>query len=306
MMILVTGATGYVGRHVVQALTKSGLEVRCLVRNLKECKLSGVELVQGDVADPVSLAVATTGVETVVHLVAIIREKKNLTYADINVNGTQNVVAAAQKNGVKHFIQMSALGAGLNPKYQYIYSKGLADISVINSGISYTILRPSIMFGPGGVGFVDRLLQLLRMTPTVVALPGNGTAKFQPISVKDVAACVLQIVTNPERFKNQIIEIGGPEHLAFEEMLDVLMEVTEIRKAKLPIPMPMVRLAAGLMQVLMKDPPVIKAELAQLDIDNVTDLDAVKKHFGFAPTRFAEGIEYIKHQLANEQKHKSK
>ncbi|MBO8137700.1 MAG: complex I NDUFA9 subunit family protein [Desulfotomaculum sp.] len=298
-MILVTGATGYVGRHVVKMLTEAGMNVRCLVRSTKNTELAGVELVQGDVTDPVSLAVACTGVDIVIHLVAIIRESKNMTYECININGTKNVLKAAKEGGVKHFIHMSALGAITDPRYKYAYSKGVAEVEVVNSGISYTILRPSVIFGPG-FGFVDRLLQALRMTPTVVMLPGDGSVKFQPISVKDVAQCILKIVQSPGNYRNKVIDIGGPEHLTYEQMLDILMEVTGIKKAKLPVPMPLVKIAVKIMERFMNDPPVTTVELAQLGKDNITSKNAVKKHFGFTPTKFSEGLEYIRYKLKNE------
>ncbi|MBM7856016.1 NADH dehydrogenase [Desulfohalotomaculum tongense] len=300
-MILVTGATGYVGRHVVKALADTGEKVRCLVRNTKDANLPGVELVHGDVTDQVSLAVACTGVDTVIHLVAIIREGKGITFEDINIKGTQNLLSAAKESKVKHFVHISALGANTNPKYKYAYSKGVAEVEVVNSGLKYTVLRPSVIFGPG-FGFVDRLLQTLRMMPTVVALPGDGSVKFQPIWVKDVAECIVRVIENQERYKNKIIDIGGPEHLTYEQMLDILMEVTGIKKAKIPVPMPLVHIAAKFMQYFMEDPPVTTVELAQLDTDNITDIHAVKKHFGFTPTRYADGLEYIKYKLKNEQK----
>lgn len=295
-MILVTGATGYVGRYVVKALTDAGEDVRCLVRNPKGVNLPEVELVHGDITDPVSLAVACTGVSKIIHLVAIIRETKTITFENINIEGTQNLVNAAKENGVKHFIHMSALGAGTNPKFKYSYTKGVAEVTVVNSGLSYTILRPSVMFGPG-FGFVDRLLQALLITPTVVALPGDGSAKFQPISVKDVARCVKLIIQHPNRYINKTIDIGGPEHLTYEQMLDMLMQVTAIKKAKLPVPMPMVRIAVAFMQRFMSDPPVTPVELSQLAVDNTTSINAVKKHFGFTPTRFADGLEYIRYKI---------
>lgn len=295
-MILVTGATGYVGRYVVKALADLDEEVRCLVRNVKDVDLPGVEVVQGDITDPVSLAVACTGVSKVIHLVAIIREKKNKTFADINIKGTENLIKVAKQSSVKHFIHMGALGSGTNPKYKYAYSKGIAEQAVANSGLNYTILRPSVIFGPG-FGFVDRLLQSLRMTPSFVLVPGNGTTKFQPIAVKDVARCVRTVVEYPKRYNNKIIDLGGPEHLAYEQMLDILMTVTDIKKTKLYVPLPLVNIAAWIMQWVMTDPPVTSVELAQLALDNTTKINTVKKHFGFTPIKFAEGVDYIRYKL---------
>ncbi|MCD5407159.1 MAG: complex I NDUFA9 subunit family protein [Desulfotomaculum sp.] len=303
-MILVTGATGYVGNHVVKTLINAGEKVRCLVRNAngKNDNLLGGEIARGDITDPVSLAVACTGVTTVVHLVAIIREQKNITFEDINIKGTRNIVQAAQESGVKHFIHISALGAGKDPKFKYAYSKGMAEAAVLASDLQYTILQPSVIFGPG-FGFMDRLLQALRMTPTIVSVPGDGSAKFQPIAVKDVARCVLEIIRQPEKYINKSIAIGGPEHLTYEQMLDVLMQVTEIKKTKLHIPLPLVRIGAVLMQWFLSDPPVTPVELSQLALDNTTDINAVEKHFGFTPAHYAHGLEYLRYKLKNQKKH---
>ncbi|WP_034639105.1 complex I NDUFA9 subunit family protein [Desulfofalx alkaliphila] len=301
-MILVTGATGYLGRHVVDALYKAGLKVRCLVRDTKDVNLPEVELVRGDINDPVSLAVACTGVDIVIHLVAIIREKKGLTFQDINIKGTENILNSAKECGVKHFIHVSALGASTTkPKLKYIYSKGVAEVKVTNSGLKYTILRPSVIFGPG-FGFVDRLLQAIRMTPTVVALPGDGSAKFQPIYVKDVAKCILEVAGQPNQYINKCIDLGGPEHLTYEQMLDTVMEITDSKKTKVPVPMVLARLAAAVMQRFMSDPPVTTGELALLSVNNTTDINAVKKHFGFEPLRLAEGLEYLRYKVKNQDK----
>lgn len=298
-MILVTGATGYVGRHVVKALCNAGENVRCLIHNNKDVRnFCDVEMVKGDITDPVSMAVACTGVDTVIHLVSIIREKKGTTFEVINVKGTESLIKAAKESGAARFIYMSALGASNNPKLKYAYSKGLAERAVIDSGLKYTILRPSVIFGPGE-GFVDRMLQALRMTPTVVALPGDGSTKFQPVSVKDVARCVATIVQQPNRYKNKSLDIGGPEHLTYEQMLDILMECTNIKKSKVHIPMPMVKVAAVIMQWLMTDPPVTIGELSQLAFDNTTEIDSIKKNFGFEPVNYAEGLEYIRYKIKN-------
>lgn len=295
-VILVTGATGYVGRYVIQALLDSNANVRCLVRDIKKINLPKVEVVQGDVTDPVSLAVACSGIRKVIHLVAIIREKKNNTFEDINITGTENLLKVAVESGVEHFIHISALGAGTDPNYKYAYSKGMAEVAVVNSGLNYTILRPSVIFGPG-YGFVDRLVQSLLMTPTFVAVPGNGNTKFQPISVKDVAQCIKLVVQHADAYKNKTIDIGGPEHLTYNQMLDILMSTLGLKKAKLHVPLAVVRPATKIMEQIMADPLATSVELSQLAKHNITNINAVKKHFGFTPVKFAEGLEYIRYKM---------
>ncbi len=129
-----------------------------------------MELVQGDVTDPVSLREACAGTKQVVHLVAIIRERGPGTFQAVNVRGTQNVVEGAGEAGIEHFIHMSALGAAPEPRYRYTYSKWLGEEAVRQSGLPYTIFRPSVIFGEG-FGFVDRLVQAVRMTPGLAPFP---------------------------------------------------------------------------------------------------------------------------------------
>ncbi|MBI2936486.1 MAG: NAD(P)H-binding protein, partial [Chloroflexi bacterium] len=131
-MVLVTGATGFVGRHVVAALTQRGAEpVRCLVHRPRRGSVLqefGVKLVQGDVRDPEAMRKAVEGVRAVVHLVATIREGRRWgTFEGVNRQGTRNLVAAAGEAEVEHFVYMSALGARENPRHRFAYSKWQAE-----------------------------------------------------------------------------------------------------------------------------------------------------------------------------------
>jgi len=299
-MIFVTGATGYVGKNVVKKLVANGIEVCCLehkskIKAAKESFCSRV--IEADVRDKLAIAVACCGVEIIVHLVAIIRETKDASFKDINVEGVKNIVRAAKENGAKHFVHISALGVCDNPKFKYAYSKWLGEQEVINSGLNYTIIRPSLIFGPGGFGFIDRMLQAINMMPGIVAVPGGGKTKFQPIHVSDVAKCVLCVVEQPSKYTGKIIEIGGLKHLTYEYMLDVLMDTIGVKKIKLHVPIPFVYLGALVMQNLLSDPPVTTVELAQLKLDNITDLQSVEKEFGFKPIRYEDGIAYVKQKM---------
>ena len=293
-LILVTGATGFVGSHLVPRLVREGKQVRCLVRNpLKAEPLRelGAKLVPGDVAVPESLVRAMLGVEAVIHLVAIIREGRKATFWGVNVEGTMNIVQAAQEVGVKHFIHMSALGAGPNPEYRYTYSKWLGEQAVKVSRLEWVIFRPSVMFGEG-FSFIDGLVRSLRMLPLIAPVPGSGRARFQPISVEDVVSCLVQTLDSGRA--RQVYEIGGPQHLTYEEMLEIIMSTLGIKRGKIHIPLPLMRAMATVMERVMANPPVTLTELKQLDLDNTTRLDAVEKGFGFSPLPLAQGLDYIR------------
>ncbi|MBF7083976.1 complex I NDUFA9 subunit family protein [Desulfallas sp. Bu1-1] len=291
-MILVTGGTGLVGKHLVRALMEKGYQVRCLVRSQQkagELLPPGVELVRGEINDLAAVKKACKGVKKIIHLVAIIREHGENTFEHINVEGTLNLVIAAGQAGVERFIHMSALGACNNPRYKYAYSKWRGEEAVVQSGLNWTILRPSIIYGHG-FNFFDRMLQSLRMCPRpFVPIPGKGSTLFQPIAVEDVVRCLCMICENSATV-GQIIEIGGPEHLSYVQMLDRLLEHLGEKRYKLHIPMPLMRLVVPLMGSIMRDPPVSPVELKQLEINNITDIESVEKHFGFIPVALHDGL----------------
>ncbi|MCL0057825.1 complex I NDUFA9 subunit family protein [Dehalococcoidales bacterium] len=288
-MILVTGGTGFVGSHLVPRLVEIGERVRCLVRS--RAKLQGVELRLGDVTNLSSLEQAMPGVETVIHLVSVIRESKDATFDRINVQGTKNVVQAAQKSGVKQFIHMSALGATPNPKYRYTYSKWQGEEVVRSSHLDFVIFRPSVIFGRGA-GLTDRLVQSLMMFPFLAPVPGSGKARFQPIWVEDVVTCIVQVLKGEKT--GQTYEIGGPEHLTYQQMLDTIIQILGIKRIKVHIPLLLMYPAVMIMEKVTPNPPVTLVELAQLELDNTTDLNSVERYFGFKPLALRDGLDYIK------------
>lgn len=294
-MILVTGGTGFVGRHLVGELVAQGYPVRVLVRDLQSARNilpPDVDLIKGDVTERPSLIAACKGTNAVIYLVAVIREKGEVTFEKINIEGTLNTVIAAEQAGVKRFIHLSALGASDNSHFRYTYSKWLGEEAVRQSGLNWTILRPSIIYGPG-FNFFDRLQQAIELFPTpFVPVPGRGNTLFQPIAVEDVVRCIVTALKVPA-MAGQVYEIGGPEHLKYVEMLELYMQAINIKRKKLPIPMPVMYIATRLMEKFLKDPPVTLDELKQLKTSNITDVEAVSRHFGFKPKALREGVKYV-------------
>jgi NADH dehydrogenase len=293
-MILVTGGAGFVGSHLIPRLVGTGEKVKCLDRSLARAeteKASGVEWVLGNVTDRQSLEQAMSGVESVIHLVAILRESKGATFDGVNVQGTKNVVQAALGAGVKRFIHIGALGAGPNPIYRYAYSKWQGEEAVRSSNLDYTILEPSVMFGTGA-GFITRLVRSLKTFPFLAPIPGSGKTRFQTIWVEDVATCVLKALGGEK--SRQTCRIGGPEHLTYEQILDAVIDALGIKCIKVHLPLLLMRPAVMAMEKVMSDPPVTLGELKQLEVDNTTDLDSVERQFGFKPLPLSQGLDYIK------------
>ena len=293
-MILVTGASGFLGRNVVKALRTRGEAVRCLVRSPARAGVVtdyGVELAFGDILDTPSLQMAMRGVDSVVHLVAIIRERGRATFDRINRQGTEMVVQAAREAGVKHIVHVSAIGVQENPAYQYLYSKWQGEQEVIRGGVAYTIIRPSILFGPGDE-FINTLAGVVRAFP-VVPVAGHGKVRFQPVSVEEVGGMVAAAAGNP-RFGGRIIEVGGPDHLTYNEILDIIARTHKVKRLKAHLPVPLMKLMTRVMEAVLPNPPATSSQMELLSLDNVTALDAVERAFRFKPRPLEGNIGYIR------------
>ena len=293
-MILVTGATGFVGRNVVRALRTRGKEVRCLVRTPARAGVVAdyhVEIAHGDVLDPSALKEAMRGVDTLVHLVAIIREKGKQSFDLVNRQGTEMVAQTAREAGIKRIVHMSAIGAQDNPDYPYLYSKWQGEQAVKNSGLTYTIFRPSIQFGEGDE-FINTLAGVVKAFP-VVPVAGSGNVRLQPISVEEVGAMV-SLVVDDTRFGGRIIEIGGPDHLTYNEIVDIIVRTLGVRRPKVHMPLPIMKSLIRVMEAVIPNPPATTSQLELLDLDNVTDIDSVQKVFKLNPRPLEGNIGYIR------------
>lgn len=292
-MVLVTGATGFVGSHLIPRLVEAGKPVRAYVRrnaNIQKLVQLGVDIVYGTVSDRAALKEAMAGIDTVIHLVAIITEKKNASFIQINHYGTKNVAELAEEFGVHRLIHISALGASSNHQLRYPYSKWLGEQEVKNSGTDWTIFQPSIMFGAGDE-FITKLTQLVRLAP-IIPILGSGNTKFQPIWVEDTCTCILKALDDHKTIE-KTYQLGGPEHLTYEQIIDLLMARLNKRKIKFHIPIPIMKSMIKIMEIILSNPPITADQLALLNIDNLATLDAVEHHFGFKPKRLADGLDYI-------------
>ena len=293
MVTLVTGATGFVGREVVKTLRSRDVEVRCLVHSPGSERVlgSGLDVHYGDVRDPAALRAAFYDVDAVVHLVAIIRERGSLTLDGINHRGTANVVEAASAAGVGHFVHQSALGARDDPTYAYLYSKWQGEQAVVGSGLPYTILRPSVIFGPGDE-FVNLLASLVKAFP-LVPVPGRGRNRFQPLAVEEMARCIAD-TPGRDDLVGKTVELGGPEHLSLDDLVDAIARACKVRRLKVHVPLPAMLLAIRILGVVTSRAPATPDQLRSMAIPNVAGLDTVERTYGFRPRPLAGNIDYVK------------
>jgi NADH dehydrogenase len=290
-MILITGATGYIGRHLVRRLSEQSCRPRCLVRDVGRAEqlfaAEQVELVEGDTTRPETLAGAVRGVDTIIHAAFLTADRKETPanrYLATNVKGTTSLVRAAAEAGVERFIEMSGLGTRPDTPGSYMQGRYLAEEVVKESPLAWTLIQPSILFGQDAP-FLKGLCGLIRTSP-VVPLIGGGTCLFQPISVEDVVSVVLYVLANPQHSNQQTLTIGGPAYYSFTQIVDALLQAMHKTRLKLPAPLPLVGIGAALMQALLPRPPLTRAALTLFSFNNITDLDSVQRHCGFTPRSF--------------------
>jgi NADH dehydrogenase len=270
MTVLLIGGTGFIGPHVAHALRARDTPVRALVRDrARGSRLPawGVELAVGDVTDPASLRTACEGVDTVVHLVAIIRGRPQ-DFERVMAEGTRNVVAAAQQAGVRRFVLASALGVTETTKdaVPYFTAKWEMERAVQESGLEHVIFRPSFVFGRHG-GVLPTFIRLARFAP-VTPIVGPGTQRLQPIWIEDLAEYYALAVGEPAP-ANRTFELGGPDAVTWNEFWDRLRRVLGVRRPTVHIPFGVMRAQAAVTERLPRA-PVTRDQLTMLALgDNV-------------------------------------
>ena len=289
-MILVTGASGFVGRHVVQALFAAGKDVRALVRDPTKSAALGCELVEGDMTDAASLRSAVEGVEAVIHLVAV-RQGKEEKFQRVMVQGGRDLLDAAREAGVRRFVLMSALGTreenvGVVP---YFRAKWEVEQLVKGSGIDHVIFQPSFIFGPDG-GIIPTFRKLVKLAP-VTPIIGSGERRIQPIWVDDMAAYFVEAL-DLEAATNRSFEIGGPDAVTWNEFWARFRQALGIRRRPtIHMPVGLMRVNALLTERLPGDIPLTRDLLTMLEHeDNVVGNDEAVQTFQLPLVRLDEQL----------------
>jgi len=300
MRVLLTGATGFVGSHMLQRLVADGHEVRTLLRDpaklaqgdrasLVSTSAPGrVEAIAGDVVTGAGLSHAAQGCAVVIHLVGIIMETRAATFEKTHHRGTINVVNAAKKAGVRRFVQMSALGARPDGVSGYQTTKWAAEEVVRASGMEWVILRPSIIFGPRD-GFVTQMVEVMRSAPLVRPVPGHGRYPFRPVYIADVVECFVQSLTSREATSQTIALVGG-EELTLNELLAAIAECVGVSKPALHVPLPIMYINAAILGAILPKPPVTTDQLRMLREGSTADPEPMRRIFHLNPTGFREGL----------------
>ena len=303
--VFVTGASGFVGSNVVRELLARGYAVNALVHRA-DLPVAGdnVRPVRGDLFTPKALDEGIAGCDAVIHLVGIIMQRpaQGVTFERVHFEGARNVVDATKRGGVRRYVHMSALGTRPGAVSEYHRTKYKAEQYVRNSGLDWTVFRPSLIHGPGGE-FMQmeakwarwRAAPFLFMPYFGAGLTGRGGAgKLQPVYVKDVARAFVDALENP-RTVGEVYPVGGSERLTWPDLHRKSAEAITGNAKRRVAPVP--AWYAGLLTRVVPGPllPFNRDQVAMSREDNTCDLSKFRDDFGWEPRAFSEALgEYAK------------
>jgi len=258
MDVLVAGGTGFIGRRVVDELLAAGTHrVRVMTRDPARTRpRQGVEYVRGDVTNPPSLDAATRGIETVVHCVQfpnhpVENPRKGWTYEKIDAEGTERMVAAAVKNGVKRFVYLGGAGTRPGRTERWFVAKERAERAVTTSGMEYVILRPSWIYGPDDRS-MNKFVAFVKYLP-VAPVIGTGRERVQALAVSDVGKVTAAAVDEPQA-TNRVFELGSRPPLSMDEILRLIMRILGKQKPLVHQPAWLVKIPAAIIQYVPNAP----------------------------------------------------
>jgi NADH dehydrogenase len=290
-VILVTGASGFIGRHLVAGLRSLERPTRCLVRSEsrgRKLAAQGCDIARGDMSDPDTLRAACEGVDAIVHLVAIIRGKPG-DYQRVMAGGTRALVDAARAAGVRRFILVSALGLAeetfeLTPYYR---AKWDEERTLKASGLEHVIFRPSFVFARDG-GVLPTFVRLVRFSPLTPVL-GPGTQRIQPVAVEDVASHLIKAI-ELEDARDRTFDLAGPDQVSWDDLYGLIASVLGKRRRRVHIPFALARAQAALFE-RMPGFPFTRDQLTMLAAgDNVGEIGPTEQIFGLALQPLEEQI----------------
>lgn len=307
--ILVTGASGFVGSWAIPALLAAGHDVVALARSTKSgdrilARLSTdqharISVRTGDVNEPATLIPALAGIDAVVHLVAIPRDRSGgAELRLVNTEGTRALIVAMEAADVRRLVHMGAMGVQDDPSLHYASSKAKGEALVRDSALDWTILKPSLQFGEGD-GFFNIVADLARMSPGLIPVPGDGKSRFQPIHAGDVARVIVATLADPTTVGSSF-DLGGARNWTYREITAEVLRVMGKRRIIVPLPVPLIRLVAATAEFVRWPFPVATDQLRQLRLDNIGPLGLVAARFGFEPRPLDGGLGYLRRRLRDQ------
>ncbi len=291
-MILLTGATGYIGDRILRRLARKNSRFRCLVLPDDPAdpgRSHPVEVVRADLRDPSGLGRCTAGVEAIVHAGAVMPPAPAHLMREVNEGGTANLLQSARRNGVRRFVYLSAVSATYPVKNAYGAAKARAEELVRSSGLEATILRLTMVYGGDGGLHFAKLVSTLRRLPLVIPVLGDGNARLQPVWVGDVVTAVEMALTLPQA-AGRTYNVGGGSVVTFNELIDHILAALGERRARIHVPMGLCRAAARAAEALGAGGFFGRDALVGLSQDATLAVEPFRRECGFSPRPLRDGL----------------
>jgi NADH dehydrogenase len=276
-MILVTGASGFIGRSLVRALDQAAVPHRAYT---------------GRVNQPMQLRDQLAGIETVYHLASAEMRGRPRLLEHVDVEGTERLIEECRRAGVRRLIVMSRLGAEPNSIYPLLRAKGQVELRVRRSGLRYTIVRSASLFGVDD-RFLNTIAALAAWTWPFVWLPGGGDVALQPLWVEDLVHCLVSLLERPDLVGESVI-VAGEERYRYRDLAGIVLATANMRRRPLRVDLRLTRAMATLTMSWWVRPPVTKFWLDRFSVPDVAPLDSLLRTFGFRPGRLLENVAYLR------------
>ena len=291
-MILLTGASGYIGMRVGARLAAAGDQVRCLVLPgdpVDPGRHFSADVRRGDITSLDSILSHGEGATAIVHAAALMPPAPPDRMQEVNVRGTANVIALARRWKVPRIVYLSAVSAAYLKKNAYGSSKAEAEGLVRESGLDWTILRLTMVYGPAGGLHFQKLVSLIARVPWLFPVPGPGTARLQPVFVEDVVHAIELVLRSPAA-AGKTYNVSGGTVLRLRDLIDRIGAVQGLRRRRLHVPLALCQMGASALAAVL--PPSFFSPDALLGLTQDAELDHSEfaRECGYAPLGLEEGF----------------
>ena len=295
-MILVTGATGFIGRSLIRHLFEARREVRVLIRpSPRSPRLPTgvpVEVAVVSLSDERAIRAALKDVDTIFHLAGAESQGRDANLLVVDMRGTDNLARMAVDAGVERMVYLSHLGASRSSAYPLFKAKGIAEEHIRRSGVPHTIFRSSIVFGQED-HFTTSLAYVLRASPGIFPLPGGGRSMLQPLWVEDLVNVMIWSLDNPETI-NHTYEIGGSEYFSLRQIVEIIMDLQHVHRWLVAVSPTTMRALTVTLESFWRNFPLSSFWLDYLAVNRTWPVDNLPRQFGLMPARFAYRLDYLK------------
>ena len=290
MNLLITGASSILGKNLTsELLGMDKFSIRLLEHN-SPISNESCEIIKADLQDIDNLVKACAGMDMVIHMAALTHSPSPKAYFNINVLGTENLLAACKKNNVKRFIFVSSVAAS-EKGGDYGVSKLQGEDRVKSSSLNWVILRPSEIYGPNMKEGIGKLISWIQNFPLIPVI-GDGSYFLSPVYVDDIVNAIVETVKNKSAIK-KTLNLCGPESITMNELIDRIAQINSVKTNKLFLPIWIAKMGTAILS-MMRSGFFCPDQIPRLLCDKDTALNKTQEIIPYNPKKMEEEFLYFK------------